>query len=122
MTSEKFGTQKGYEFYSGVNRYIADHGMDQAATDFANLMPWGTPEEVLEKVAFIKDTIDINGILCAFVYGGMPYSEAERNLRCFVKNVLPELRKWDVAPLPEPEAFSRPTFAASAQEPFESVR
>jgi hypothetical protein len=52
----------------------------------------------------------------------MPYSEAERNLRCFVKNVLPELRKWDVAPLPEPEAFSRPTFAASAPKPFESVR
>jgi hypothetical protein len=48
--------------------------MDQAATDFANLMPWGT-RRVLEKVAFIKDTIDINGILCAFVYGGLPYSE-----------------------------------------------
>jgi len=122
MTSAKFGSQKGYEFYSGVNRYIADHGMDKAATDFANLMPWGTPEEVLEKIAYIKDTIDINGILCAFVYGGMPYSEAERNLRCFVKNVLPELRKWDVAPLPEPEVFSHPTFAASASEPFESVR
>src|SRR6266436_7640116 len=51
MTAEHFGTQKGYEFYRQVTRHIGRLGMDQAVQDFARLMPWGTPEQVLEKLA-----------------------------------------------------------------------
>jgi hypothetical protein len=105
MTSERFGTHKGYEFYGGLNKYIAKRGAEGAALDFANLMPWGTPDEVLEKMAFIRETIGANGFMVGTSYAGMPYPEAERNLRCFTENVLPELRKWDVEPLAEPAAL-----------------
>jgi len=99
MTSEKFGTQKSYEFYSNVGKFIKKHGVDGAAHDFALLMPWGTPEQVLEKVAFIRDTIDTNGVFFNFSFAGMPFDDAERSLKCFARYVLPELKKWDTQPM-----------------------
>ncbi len=112
MTSEHFGSHQGYEFYRHVGRYIERHGMDGAARDFVKLMPWGTPEQVLDKLAFIRDKIDMNGIMCHFSYAGMPYDEAERNMQCFVKHVLPELKQWDTTPLAEPAALAQPTSVA----------
>jgi alkanesulfonate monooxygenase SsuD/methylene tetrahydromethanopterin reductase-like flavin-dependent oxidoreductase (luciferase family) len=99
MTAEHFGTHPGYEFYRQVGRYIGRHGTDGAAQDFAKLMPWGTPEQVLEKLAGIREMIGMNGVMCHFSYAGMPYDEAERNMRCFVQHVLPELKKWETPPL-----------------------
>ena len=113
MTSERFGTHKGYEFYGGLNKHIEKRGMDGAAHDFANLMPWGSPDEVIEKLAFIRDTIDANGFMVGTSYAGMPYAEAERNLRCFVENVMPVVKSWDTQPLAEPGEIPQPA-AASA--------
>ncbi len=102
MTDASFGTARGYEFYRNVGGHIEKRGLDGAAADFAALMPWGTPEQVLEKLAFIHETIGMAGLMCHFSYSGMPWQEAERNLRCFASDVLPELRRWRVDPLPEP--------------------
>src|SRR5262250_1908938 len=38
MQSEKFGTWKSYESYRQINKFIAKHGVDGAALDFAKLM------------------------------------------------------------------------------------
>jgi alkanesulfonate monooxygenase SsuD/methylene tetrahydromethanopterin reductase-like flavin-dependent oxidoreductase (luciferase family) len=114
MTSEQFGKHKSYEFYSQVNKFIARHGTEGAAHDFAKLMPWGTPEQVLEKLHFIRETIGANGFMFNFSYAGMPYDEAERNLRCFAERVMPELRNWKSEPLPEPAALSEPAHPATA--------
>jgi alkanesulfonate monooxygenase SsuD/methylene tetrahydromethanopterin reductase-like flavin-dependent oxidoreductase (luciferase family) len=102
MTADHFGTHKGYEFYRKVGHYIGRHGQDGAARDFARLMPWGTPKQVLDKLAIIRDMIGMNGLICHFSYAGMPYDEAERNMRCFVTHVLPALKAWDTPPLCEP--------------------
>ena len=102
MTAEHFGTQKGYEFYRNVGDYIGRHGMEGAARDFARLMPWGTPEQVIEKLAFIRETINMSGVMCHFSYAGMPYDEAERSMRCFVEHVLPEIKTWETPPMAEP--------------------
>jgi hypothetical protein len=61
---------------------------------------------VLDKLATIRKMIGMNGVICHFSYAGMPYDEAERNLRCFVDHVLPELRRWDTPPLCEPELLA----------------
>jgi alkanesulfonate monooxygenase SsuD/methylene tetrahydromethanopterin reductase-like flavin-dependent oxidoreductase (luciferase family) len=101
MTAEKFGTHKSYEFYSQVGKYIAKHGMDSAARDFANLMPFGTPAQVLEKLRYMKEVINMDGIMANISYAGMPFDEAERNLKCFAEHVMPELKKWPSQPLKE---------------------
>ena len=112
MAGEKFGTHKSYEFYSHVGKYIAKHGMDGAAKDFANLMPFGTPAQVLEKLRFMKETINMDAIMGNFGYAGMPFAEAERNMKCFATQVMPELKKWDSAPLKEGAELN--TFGAKA--------
>ncbi len=111
MTSEKFGQYRSYESYRQISKFIAKHGIDGAALDFARLMPWGTPDMVLEKLRFIRDTIDASGFMLNFSYAGMPYDEAERNMKCFVKHVLPEVKKWQAEPLHE--GSDLPTHAAA---------
>jgi alkanesulfonate monooxygenase SsuD/methylene tetrahydromethanopterin reductase-like flavin-dependent oxidoreductase (luciferase family) len=111
MQSEKFGTWRSYESYRQINKFIAKHGIDGAALDFAKLMPWGTPDMVLEKLKFIRDTIDARGFMLNFSYAGMPFDEVERNLKCFAKHVLPELKKWPAEPLGE--GAELPTHAAA---------
>ena len=56
-------------------------------------MPFGTPQQVIEKVEFIHETIGARGVMTHFAYGGMPYDEANRNMRLFVDRVLPELQR-----------------------------
>jgi alkanesulfonate monooxygenase SsuD/methylene tetrahydromethanopterin reductase-like flavin-dependent oxidoreductase (luciferase family) len=114
MTSEKFGQHKSYEFYSGISKFIAKHGLDGAARDFAKLMPFGTPKEVLEKLDFMKQTIDMNGVMGNFSFAGMPFDEVERNLKCFAKHILPELKKWKATPLAEPTDLRFATAAKAA--------
>jgi hypothetical protein len=48
--------------------------------------------------------IDMNGLLPAFSYGGMPYDLAERSMRLFADKVLPELKSWTAPPLQMPAA------------------
>lgn len=97
---------KGYEFYTNITKYISRHGAEGAADDFVKLMPWGTPEQVIEKFEFIKNTINAAGFMPGFSYGGMPYSEVERSVRLFADKVLPELKSWDAPPLQVPALAS----------------
>jgi hypothetical protein len=60
----------------------------------------------LDKLAFIRDKINMNAVMCHFSYAGMPYDEAERNMHCFTKHVLPELKKWQTTPLTEPKELA----------------
>ena len=81
--------------------------------DYAKLMPWGTPDQVLEKLAMVRDTIDANGFMLNFSYAGMPFDEAERNLKLFAKSVLPEVKKWQTEPLHDPAEFDARHSAAA---------
>jgi hypothetical protein len=90
---------KGYEFYTHVTRYLDKHGSDQAVEDFVGLMPWGTPEQVIDKVAFIREKAGIAGFMPHLSFAGMPVEEAERNLRLFAAEVLPELASWEAEPV-----------------------
>ena len=106
MASSQFGTEKGYEFYRNVSKYIGRHGQDSAAADFAKLMPWGTPKQVLEKIEYMREILDMNAISCNFSYAGMPYAAAEASMRCFAEHVLPELKKWKTAPFGQSTALN----------------
>jgi hypothetical protein len=93
---------KGYEFYTGITGYIDRHGTQGAVDAFVNLMPWGTPDQVLAKIENMRTMIGMNGFTPGFCYGGMPYAEAERSVRLFAERCLPELKSWDTEPLHVP--------------------
>jgi len=94
-------------------KFIGKHGVDTAAADFAKLMPWGTPDQVLEKLATIRDMIDANGFMLNFSYGGMPYADVEKSLNLFAKKVLPEVKKWQTEPLKDPAEFDARQYIAA---------
>ena len=114
MLSEKFGTHRSYEYYSNVSKFMQNQSIEDLNRGFVNLMPYGTPDQVLEKYTMMKEATDLAGTMIVLGYGGMPYDEMERNIRCFAKHVLPELKKWPAAPLMEPAPLPRPTSARAA--------
>jgi hypothetical protein len=102
MTSSHFGAKKSYEHYNQISQHLNAIGVDQATEDFVNVMPHGTPKQVLEQFWLIKEKIDMQGIMPNFNFGGMPYAEAERNLKCFVKHCMPEIKSWPATSSLEP--------------------
>ena len=92
----------GYEFYTNISRYIDRHGTQGAIDDFVGLMPWGTPEMILEKFEHMRQLVGMNGIMPGFSYGGMPFADAEASLRLFAAECLPELKSWPSQPLAVP--------------------
>ena len=93
-------TTKGYEFYHRLTKYIDRHGGDKAAEDFTHLHPWGTPEQVYEKIVGVQQRIGNNGFVGVLSFAGMPYDEAQRNQRCFAEKVMPELKRLDPQNVP----------------------
>lgn len=91
MTAGHLEHTRGYEFYSQIHKHVEHRTREGAAADFVRLMPWGTPQQVIEKLAYIHETIGAQGTMGHFVYGGMSYEEGERNLRLFAQKVMPEL-------------------------------
>ncbi len=108
---------KGYEFYASVSRYIDKQGPEGAALDFANLMPWGTPDQVLEKLAALRDLIGMSAVFPWFSYAGMPPSVAEGSLRLFAQEILPVIKTWEAEPLADPAPFT-----GQASVPVDSAR
>lgn len=84
----------GFEFYAKISQYIDRHGPDGAVADFVRLHPWGTPEQVLEKIAFLRSDLGIEGIQLSFSVSGLPYGDVEKSLRLFAAEVMPVLRTW----------------------------
>jgi alkanesulfonate monooxygenase SsuD/methylene tetrahydromethanopterin reductase-like flavin-dependent oxidoreductase (luciferase family) len=105
LTAGHLANTRGYDFYHRVGQHIEKHGADKAAEQFVELMPFGTPEQVYEKIRFIHERIGNGGLTATLSYGGMPYDLAERNVRLFAREVLPELKKFEVR---------APAFARSA--------
>jgi alkanesulfonate monooxygenase SsuD/methylene tetrahydromethanopterin reductase-like flavin-dependent oxidoreductase (luciferase family) len=104
---------RGYEYYAGVSRHIDRHGTEGAARDFVDLMPWGTPDQVLERLAELRDVVGMSAFFPWFSYAGMPAADAEASVRLFAREVLPVVQTWDTAPLPVATP-RRPAAASSA--------
>ena len=106
MLGKHFDTTKGYERYADMSKYLNEIGQDKAVEDYIQLMAWGTPQQVLEKYAGYKKLIDMQGIMPNLNFGGMPNDEVQRNIACFVKHCLPELKSWPSATLEEPKELA----------------
>lgn len=89
-----FAGLKGYEHYA-ANASDFEEVPEQQIRDFVNLMPYGTPEQVIEKVRQIDQEIDLGCLITHFRFGNMPYDVAEKSMRLFVDEVMPELQSWD---------------------------
>ena len=106
MLGKHFNDIKGYERYAEMSKYLNEIGKSQAVEDYIQLMAWGTPKQVLEKYEGYKRLTDMQGVMPNLNFGGMPPAEVQRNIACFVKHVMPELRSWPSAMLEEPKELA----------------
>jgi len=87
---------KGYEYYGKMSEKIAEYGTDKVIDYFVGLQVSGTPEQCYERILDIHRRTGNSHYVGVFSYAGMPYDEAERNMRLFAKDVMPELKKLAV--------------------------
>ncbi len=95
---------RGYEYYGKMAEKIAQYGTDKVIDFFLNLQVWGTPEQCYAKILEIRDRVGNDSFVGVFSYAGMPYEDAERNLRLFAREVMPALQRLEAAPAPRPTA------------------
>lgn len=115
MAGEKFANTKGYEFYAKQAEGFRGAALEEKVEAYVDLMPWGTPDQYLEKFHKIDNLIDCGATLVHFAFAGMPYDMAEASMRLFAKEVMPELKKLDKGPFGEaPMASSRLASVAAA--------
>jgi alkanesulfonate monooxygenase SsuD/methylene tetrahydromethanopterin reductase-like flavin-dependent oxidoreductase (luciferase family) len=87
----------GYEFHGLMYDRLSEPGGQEKMTEFyIGLQPWGTPEQVYEKVTRFADLVGSDSFVGVFRYGGMPAEEGEASMRLFAREVMPELK--NVAP------------------------
>jgi alkanesulfonate monooxygenase SsuD/methylene tetrahydromethanopterin reductase-like flavin-dependent oxidoreductase (luciferase family) len=84
----------GYEFHGQMyDRLTAPGGAEKMRDFYLGLQPWGTPEQVYDKIVTFADLIESDSFVGVFRYGGMPVETAEASMRLFAREVLPELKK-----------------------------
>ena len=54
--------------------------------------PIGTPDEIIERIKTLQQTISLEKLVIHMFYGGMPREKAEKSLRLFAEKVLPEVQ------------------------------
>jgi alkanesulfonate monooxygenase SsuD/methylene tetrahydromethanopterin reductase-like flavin-dependent oxidoreductase (luciferase family) len=93
MAADHFGKAKGYEYYEQMAKSLRGPGKDASAEYFLNLQVWGTPEMCFNKIDDIRKRVNADHFTGVFSYAGMPFEDAEKNLRLFATEVMPELKK-----------------------------
>jgi alkanesulfonate monooxygenase SsuD/methylene tetrahydromethanopterin reductase-like flavin-dependent oxidoreductase (luciferase family) len=94
LVGDHLTKMKGYEGYGRVQELVSAPGGADAMTEFfLNLQVWGTPEQCYEKIVDIQRHTGAEAFNAVFSYAGMPYEDAEANMRLFAAEVMPELKK-----------------------------
>lgn len=91
MAQSDFGMTRGYEFYRDL-RAVPEAGADLPPATVI----YGTPDQVLKRFEDLKNSLGMQGVLT--IFHGIPDEDGERNLRCFVKHCLAELKSWPAEP------------------------
>ena len=83
---------KGYEYYGKFADKLASYGTEGVIDFFTDLQVWGTPEQCYERILDIRRRVGNEHFVGVFSYAGMPWEEAERNMRLFAREVRPALQ------------------------------
>jgi alkanesulfonate monooxygenase SsuD/methylene tetrahydromethanopterin reductase-like flavin-dependent oxidoreductase (luciferase family) len=91
FADEAMASIPGYEYYGNIARTIAKHGHEQFAHFLAELQPWGTPDEVVEKTREIVRRTDAGGLIVVSAFGNLAPEVAAANQERFARVVMPAL-------------------------------
>ena len=94
LASEHYKHAKGYEEYGNNVEVIRAIGLERMAQHYLKVQAWGTPQQILDKLAARREIIGDYDLTVCVRYAGVPYQQAEDSLRLFAAEVLPELHAW----------------------------
>jgi alkanesulfonate monooxygenase SsuD/methylene tetrahydromethanopterin reductase-like flavin-dependent oxidoreductase (luciferase family) len=89
---EHFRKEKGYEFHTKMAE--ATKANSNAFREmFTKTQVYGTPDQCLESLRTIAQTMDAAEYIAVFKYGGMPLELAKRSMKLFASEVLPHIQR-----------------------------
>lgn len=96
---------KHFQQVKGYEHYAKDSGADGGISDdqikaFVDLMPWGTPKQVIDKIKAVEEELDLGFLVTHFRFGHMDFGTAEKSMRLFAEEVMPTLKSWNKQPFP----------------------
>jgi len=94
IMSDHFKDVKGYDYYATSGELFAQVGIEVAAQTYVQVQTFGTPEQILEKLRWRRELMGDFELNMVSYYGGMGVDVAEKSLKLFSKEVLPELKGW----------------------------
>jgi alkanesulfonate monooxygenase SsuD/methylene tetrahydromethanopterin reductase-like flavin-dependent oxidoreductase (luciferase family) len=97
FASDHLARTRGYEYYGKIADKLASYGAETVTDFFVNLQVWGTPEQCLERCLDTRRRLGSDAFVGVFSYAGMPWEEAERNIRLFAAEVRPALQAMNEA-------------------------
>lgn len=96
LRGSHLGDIKGYESYGAMQKGLSEDA-SPFLEGFYGSHPWGTPEQVIKRSAELAEAFGTDELVFVFKYGSMPIEVAEKNMRLFAKEVMPELKKLNPA-------------------------
>jgi alkanesulfonate monooxygenase SsuD/methylene tetrahydromethanopterin reductase-like flavin-dependent oxidoreductase (luciferase family) len=97
LASDHFKDAKGYESYGSAVDLLKAIGLEQMCEMYLGVQAWGTPEQIAERLTARREFVGDYDLTACFRYAGLPIEDAERSMRTFAAEVLPELRRAEVA-------------------------
>ena len=58
---------------------------------YLDVQAWGTPDQILEKLAYRREIIGEFDLTACFRYSGLTLDQSRASMSCFGENVLPAL-------------------------------
>jgi len=114
---DNFKGLKGYERYHELSQTGQGGANAPRTPEFNRLQFIGTPEKIIENARLLQEASSTNEVVVIFQYGGISDVDAEKSMRLFAREVLPELQRMDspLHPAARPRADSAPAATAPAQ-------
>jgi len=94
LLSEHFSKTKGYAHYATASELFRAVGVETSVDTYCSVQTWGTPEQILDKLAARRELVGAFELNAIVNYGGMPFDQCEASVRLFAEKVIPELHAW----------------------------
>ena len=91
LESDHFKQAKGYESYGDSVEMLKAIGLEKLCSMYLDVNVWGTPSQILDRLAARREVVGDHDLTCCFRYAGLPFADAEASLRLFASDVLPKL-------------------------------
>ena len=94
IMNDHFKKMKGYEMYAGASDIMRQLDVTEIARSYVDVQCWGTPQQIVERLQERRKLLGSFELSAIVNYGGLPFADAERSMRLFGEQVLPELHGW----------------------------